>query len=193
MDNEFCTPLLKKRYYLITHRLCESNLNHHCELSKGGHLRTLATIPSAFNSSITSGTTSYPEESSNISTELPIVQSSNLPKAIERASLCARIARDHKAKDIRVLDLRKLTPLYDFFVIASGTSRRQIHTIAEEIDSILSSLGDLRIGIEGYEVGKWVVQDYSDVLIHLFDPITRDYYNLEELWADASLIDWERE
>ena len=49
------------------------------------------------------------------------------------------------------------------------------------------------MGIEGYEASKWVVQDYGDVLVHVFDPDTRDYYKLEELWADAKKVDWERE
>ena len=53
--------------------------------------------------------------------------------------------------------------------------------------------GDRRLGIEGYESSKWVVQDYGDVVIHVFDPDTRDYYKLEELWADAPKVDWEHE
>jgi len=116
-----------------------------------------------------------------------------LSDARHRACLSARTALDNKARDIVVLDMRDLTPLYDFFVIVTGTSRRQIHTLAEEIDAALRSEGDWRMGIEGYEASKWVVQDYGDVLVHVFDPDTRGYYNLEELWADAKRVDWERE
>lgn len=117
----------------------------------------------------------------------------SLPEAIERAAICARTARDHKAKDIVVLDLKGRHPLYDYFVICTGSSRRQLHTLAEEIDDALKSVGDQRMGIEGYQASKWIVQDYGDVLVHIFDPYTREYYNLEELWADAEKIDWERE
>ena len=116
-----------------------------------------------------------------------------LPSAIERAALCARTARDHKARDIVVLDMRGIHPLYDYFIICTGTSRRQIHTLAEEIDDALRNVGDHRTGIEGYQASKWVVQDYGDMLVHVFDPDTRAYYSLEELWADAPRIDWERE
>ena len=111
--------------------------------------------------------------------------------AIERACLCARVAADNKARDVLVLDMRGITPLYDFFVLATGVSRRQIHTIAEEIDAAMHAEGDRRLGIEGYEASKWVVQDYGDVVVHVFDPDARDYYALEELWADAPQLDWE--
>jgi ribosome-associated protein len=112
--------------------------------------------------------------------------------ARERACLCARVAADNKAQDVLVLDMRGITPLYDFFVLATGSSRRQIHTLAEEIDAALHADGDRRLGIEGYEASRWVVQDYGDVVVHVFDPDTRTYYALEELWADAPRLDWER-
>lgn len=112
--------------------------------------------------------------------------------ALERAFRCASVAADNKARDILVLDMRGITPLYDFFVIATAASRRQIHTIAEEIDSTLAAEGEKRLGIEGYEASKWVVQDYGDVVVHLFDPETRAFYALEDLWLDAARLDWER-
>jgi ribosome-associated protein len=112
--------------------------------------------------------------------------------AADRACLCARVAADHKARDITVLDMRGITPLYDFLVLATGTSRRQIHTLAEEIDAVLHAEGEQRLGIEGYEASKWVVQDYGDVVVHVFDSEVRGYYALEDLWADAPRLDWER-
>ena len=112
--------------------------------------------------------------------------------AVDRAILCARVAEDHKGKDILVLDLRGLTPIFDFFVIATGSSRRQIHTLAEEIDDALSAQGQQRLSIQGYESSRWIVQDYGDVLVHVFDPDAREYYRLEDLWADAPRIDWLR-
>lgn len=106
--------------------------------------------------------------------------------------MCARVAADNKARDVLVLDMRGITPLYDYFVFATGTSRRQIHTLAEEIDAAMRAEGEKRLSIEGYEASRWVVQDYGDVVVHVFDPDTRTYYGLEELWADAPHIDWER-
>jgi len=112
--------------------------------------------------------------------------------ALERAAISARVALDNKGRDVVVLDLRGITPLYDYFVIATGASRRQIHTIAEEVDAALHERGDRRLSIAGYEASKWVVQDYGDVMVHVFDAPTREYYALEDLWADAPRVDWER-
>lgn len=113
-------------------------------------------------------------------------------KALELAARCAQLAADNKARDVVVLDMRQVSPLFDYFVLATGTSRRQIHTIAEEIDASLAELGEKRLSIEGYEASRWVVQDYGDVVVHVFDPEARLYYALEDLWADAQRVDWER-
>ena len=116
-----------------------------------------------------------------------------ISSALHRACVAAKTAADNKGRDILVLDMRSCTPLFDYFVISTGISRRQIHTLAEETDAALRAEGDTRLGIEGYEASKWIVQDYGDIMIHVFDPDTRDYYKLEELWADAKKVDWERE
>ena len=115
-----------------------------------------------------------------------------LSPALDRAVLCARVGEDNKAKDILVLDMRGVTPLYDFFVLLTGASRRQIHTIAEEVDAALHSAGDERLTIQGYQTSRWVVQDYGDVVVHVFDPDSRSYYALEELWADAKRVNWKQ-
>jgi ribosome-associated protein len=109
--------------------------------------------------------------------------------AVQHAFLCARVASDNKARDVVVLDMRGITPLYDLFVLATGSSRRQIHAMAEEIDAGMAAEGESRLGIEGYEAAKWVVQDYGDIVVHLFDAETRNFYALDELWADAKRIE----
>jgi ribosome-associated protein len=111
--------------------------------------------------------------------------------ALERAIRCARIAEENKGRDILVLDMRGITPLFDFQVLATGTSRRQIHTLAEEIDAAMREEGDQRLSIEGYRLARWVVQDYGDILVHVFDEDSRNYYGLEDLWADAPHVDWQ--
>jgi ribosome-associated protein len=116
-----------------------------------------------------------------------------LPSALKRACLAAKIASDNKGTNVVVLDLRAVTPMFDYFVLATGSSRRTVHTIVEEVDAALRAVGDTRASVEGYESSKWVVQDYGDVMVHVFDPDTRDYYKLEELWADAQQVDWEQE
>jgi ribosome-associated protein len=113
--------------------------------------------------------------------------------SLEQAIQCARIGDDNKARDILILDLRGITPIFDFFILMTGASRRQIHTITEEVDAYLRSEGEKRLSIQGYQASRWVVQDYGDIVVHVFDQEARSYYALEELWADAPHIDWTRE
>ena len=112
--------------------------------------------------------------------------------SLDRACLAAHVATENKGRDVLVLDMRGITPLYDFFVLVTGASRRQIHTIIEEIDDAMHERGDRRLSVEGYESSKWVVEDYGDVVVHVFDDPTRQYYAIEELWADAPRVDWQR-
>ena len=91
-----------------------------------------------------------------------------------------------------ILDLRELTTMFDYFIIATGTSRRQLHAMSEEIDHALEEgMGDRRIGIEGYEESRWILLDYGDLVIHLFDDETRRYYAIEELWGQAKRVHYE--
>ncbi len=109
--------------------------------------------------------------------------------ALDRALLAAQTAEDNRGTDIVVLDMRELTSVFDFFVVASGTSRRQLHAMSEEIDHALEDkMGDHRLGIEGYEESRWILLDYGDVVIHLFEPEMRAYYALEDLWGHAKRI-----
>ncbi len=116
----------------------------------------------------------------------------SLADGITRARDCARVAVENKATDVVVLDLREVTTEFDYFVIATGASRRQVHNIVEEVDACMAKHSDKRLGVSGYESSKWVVQDYGDILVHVFDADTRDYYRLEENWADAKKVDWQQ-
>jgi ribosome-associated protein len=117
----------------------------------------------------------------------------DLPDALQRACLAAKTAFENKAEDVMILDLTEITPVFDYFVIATGQSRRQVHTLVEEIDATMRGVGDERMHLTGYESSRWVVQDYGDVVCHVFDAETRAYYNLEDLWADAEKLDWREE
>jgi ribosome-associated protein len=113
-------------------------------------------------------------------------------RAFKRAQVAARTAEDNRARDIVILDMRELTTEFDYFVLATGNSRRQLHAISEEIDDVLEKqMGDRRLGIEGYEQSRWILLDYGDVVIHLFDAETRDFYALEELWGHAKRVPFE--
>ena len=108
------------------------------------------------------------------------------------AIAAARTAEENRGRDVVVLDLRQLTCIFDYFVIATGTSRRQLHAMSEEIDHKLEDeLNDQRLGIEGYAESRWILLDYGTVVIHLFDEETRKYFALEELWAEAVKIPWQ--
>ena len=103
--------------------------------------------------------------------------------------LAAQTAEDNRGTDVVVLDMRELTSIFDYFVLATGVSRRQLHAMSEEIDHALEDrMGDRRLGIEGYEASRWILLDYGDVVVHLFEPETRAYYALEELWGTARRV-----
>ena len=105
------------------------------------------------------------------------------------AAAAAQVAIDNNGQDVMVLDVCAQSAEFDFFVLATGSSRRQLHAISEQIDDRLEKdLGDRRMGIEGYDESRWIVLDYGSVVVHLFDDETRDYYDLESLWADGKEI-----
>jgi ribosome-associated protein len=103
----------------------------------------------------------------------------------------ARTCAETRCQDVTVLDLRKLSPVTDFFVLATGTSARQMHAVADHVVQAGRDLGDRPFGREGFESG-WVLVDYVDVVVHVFTAESRTYYDLELLWGDAPRVDWKR-
>ncbi|MEO1529028.1 MAG: ribosome silencing factor [Planctomycetota bacterium] len=105
------------------------------------------------------------------------------------AATAVKIAQDNNAQEVVVLDVCNQSSEFDLFVIATGQSRRQLHAISEQIDDALEKgLGEKRYGIEGYDESRWIVLDYGSVVVHLFDDETREFYDLESLWADGKPI-----
>ena len=104
--------------------------------------------------------------------------------AAKLAQAIARIADEKKARDIVLLDLRQLTSITDYFVICTGEVDQHVKAIADEIEKRLAPR-DKPWHIEGYQHQSWILLDYVDVVVHIFQPETRQYYNLEKLWADA--------
>ena len=110
-------------------------------------------------------------------------------RSLQLALAAAQTAEDNRGQGIVILDLRENTPIFDYFVIVTGNSRRQLHAISEEIDHCLEDqLGDERMSIEGYNESRWILLDYGTVVIHLFDAETREYYALEQLWGSATRV-----
>ena len=104
------------------------------------------------------------------------------------ALAAAKVAAERHCSDITVLDLRGKSPATDYFVIATGTSNRQMRTVADEICEAAREQGLQRFGRAGYEQARWILLDYVDVVIHIFDSEYRDYYDLELLWGDADRL-----
>ena len=100
----------------------------------------------------------------------------------------AKILDKKKAHDVRVLKVESLTVLTDYFVIASGTSTTQVAALADEVEFELSQEGLEPYSTEGYDSKNWVLLDYSNVIVHVFVPNTRTYYDLEHLWADPHVF-----
>lgn len=94
-----------------------------------------------------------------------------------------------KSVDIKVLKIEKLTIVADYFVICNGTSVTQIKALADEVEFQLEQAGTRVLHREGYGSGSWVLLDYGTLIVHIFHPNSREFYNLEKLWADAVEID----
>ena len=90
---------------------------------------------------------------------------------------------DIKAHDITVLDVRKLTSLYDTLIVASADSNRQVKALAQHVRDRLKEEGASIIGVEGEQTAEWILVDAGDLVVHIMQPAVRAYYNLEELWT----------
>jgi ribosome-associated protein len=110
-------------------------------------------------------------------------------QSLRLALAAARTAEENRGEDIVVLDMSGITPVFDYFVLITGNSRRQLHAISEEIDHCLEDeMGDKRMGIEGYRESRWILLDYGNVVIHIFDEEMREYYALEQFWNQAQRV-----
>lgn len=108
------------------------------------------------------------------------------------AVVAARAADAKKGSDTLILDVGPLLGITDRFVITSGTNDRQVRTIAEEVElQVRRADGRGPVRVEGLDDGRWVLMDYGDVVVHVFNDEARQYYSLERLWSDARRLDWE--
>jgi len=116
---------------------------------------------------------------------------SNIPPVLDRVLAAAKVAEENKGHDIMVLDVQELTKAFDYFLIVSGASRRQLYAIGDEIQKkLVGEMGDICLSVSGHGEGKWIVIDYGDIIVHLFEPETRKYYALEELWGKGGRVDY---
>ncbi|ACH40768.1 protein of unknown function DUF143 [Citrifermentans bemidjiense Bem] len=116
------------------------------------------------------------------------MQDKEILTAEERAIKCAAFALDKKALDVKVLEIKKISSIADYLVLATGRSDRQVMAMADSVKQSMKPF-DRPIDMEGYEQGRWVVIDYGDVIVHLFLEEVRKIYNLDELWQRAPQIE----
>ncbi|MBO5421167.1 MAG: ribosome silencing factor [Clostridia bacterium] len=108
--------------------------------------------------------------------------------SLETAKSIVKILDNKKAIDIELIETKELTIVSDYFIIASGTSNTHVRSLADEIDEEMKKLGVEPDHVEGRATG-WILLDFGSVLVHVFDPQSREYYNLERLWGDAAKVD----
>ena len=110
--------------------------------------------------------------------------SASLALAKQAAQLCL----DYKANDVVVLDLRGVSDMTDFFIVASGTSDTHVRSLGENLATEMKKLGSAAYHVEGLAKGRWVLLDFVDFVVHVFHPTLREFYQLERLWSDAQSI-----
>ncbi len=106
------------------------------------------------------------------------------------AVMIARIAHSRHSEDIVILDLRQISDITDYFVIFTGTSDRQMVSVADEIVQEAARFGQRPFNIAGRETARWILLDFVNVVVHIFDEFHRNYYDLELIWGDAPRVKW---
>ncbi len=104
------------------------------------------------------------------------------------AKLAIEALENKKAEDIRIIDISDVSVLGDYFIIASGNNRNQLQTMCDEVEQILGRNGHPVKQIEGYDTANWILLDFGDIIVHVFDNENRLFYNLERIWRDGKDI-----
>ena len=112
---------------------------------------------------------------------------------LDKALICVDIIRERKATDLVLFEVGTLTSIADYFLIASGTSSRQVQAMAQHLQNRMKEKGFTRFGVEGEREGHWILVDYGDVVIHLFYQPVREFYDLEGLWVEAPRVNIDRQ
>lgn len=105
------------------------------------------------------------------------------------AKLAIAALEDKKAEDIRIIDISEVSVMADFFIIANGSNRSQIQAMADNVEEVLGRAGYVLRQVEGYNTANWILMDFGDLIIHVFDKENRLFYNLERIWRDGKLME----
>lgn len=107
----------------------------------------------------------------------------------EMTTITIKALEDKKAEEIRIIDISEVSILADYFIIANGGNRNQIQAMTDSVEDALGRQGCHVRQIEGYETANWVLMDFGDIIVHLFDKENRLFYDLERIWRDGKSID----
>lgn len=110
-------------------------------------------------------------------------------KSLELAKLAIEALEDKKAEDIRVIDISEVSVIADYFIIAGGSNRSQIQALCDNVEEKLGRAGNPSRQIEGYDTANWILMDFGDVIVHIFDKENRLLYDLERIWRDGRQVD----
>ncbi len=105
------------------------------------------------------------------------------------AKIVVNALEEKKAKDLKLLDISDVSVLADYFVIASGSNHNQVQAMADEVEEMLGKAGFTPKQVEGYQTANWILMDYQDIIIHIFDEENRLFYDLERIWRDGNLVE----
>ena len=111
-----------------------------------------------------------------------------LKNSKEMAKLAIAGLEEKKANDIKILDISDVSVLADYFIIASGSNRNQVQAMADEVKERLYKAGYEQKQIEGYQTANWILMDYQDIIVHIFDEENRLFYDLERIWRDGKIV-----
>lgn len=106
----------------------------------------------------------------------------------EMAKLAITALEDKKAEDIKVIDISNISTIADYFIIASGTNKSQIQTMTDNVAETLGRAGRPQKHIEGYQNANWILMDFQDIIVHIFDKENRLFYDLERIWRDGAEV-----
>lgn len=109
--------------------------------------------------------------------------------AKEMAKIAYEALADKKGEDITVLDISEISPLADYFLIANGNSENQARALVDNVEEELHKNGYCMKQREGYTSGKWVLMDFGDIIVHIFDKDSRQFYDLERIWRDGKVVE----
>jgi len=112
-----------------------------------------------------------------------------LKNSKEMANIAIAALEEKKAKDVKILDISDVSVLADYFIIASRSNRNQVQAMADEVQERLCEAGYESKQVEGYQTANWILMDYQDLIIHIFDEENRLFYDLERIWRDGKLVE----